>query len=143
LVVEPDPSKLRKSAGFRLRTGIEAAASPGRNHWDVVVNATPHAAALLEYVPRIRAGGRFCLFSALTTSENLPVSWLNEFHYREIQLSGAYGCTRRQMRRALGILEVHRKGVEALIENTVSLDGVEDALTAVWEGGVLKMVVRI
>jgi threonine dehydrogenase-like Zn-dependent dehydrogenase len=72
----------------------------------------------------------------------IPVSWLNELHYREIQVSGAYGCTRQQMRRALGILDAHWKDVEWLIEDTVTLDRVPDALSAIWEGRVLKVVVQ-
>lgn len=143
LVVEPDPSKLRKSGMFRRHAGIEGSELPTGDPWDVVVNATPQAATLLEGVHRIRTGGRFCLFSGFTGSEMIPVSWLNELHYREIQVSGAYGCTRQQMRRALSILDAHRKDVEWLIEDTVSLDRVPDALSAIWEGSVLKVVVQL
>lgn len=142
-VVEPHPSKLRKSLTFRLRSGIEASESTDRHGWDVVVNAAPQGATLLEGVPRIRKGGRFCLFSGFTTAETIPVSWLNEIHYREIQVAGAYGCTRPQMRRALDIMVAHRLAVEALIEDTVTLDGVERALAAVGEGTVLKVVVAV
>jgi len=142
-VVEPDPSKLRKSRMFRGHTGMEASEVPRGAPWDVVVNAAPQAATLLEGVPRIRTGGRFCFFSAFTGSEMIPVSWLNELHYREIQVSGAYGCTRRQMRRALSILGAHRQEVEWLIEDTVALDRVPDALSAIWEGSVLKVVVQL
>ena len=141
-VVEPDSSKLEKSRMFRGRVGMEASESPMGAPWDVVVNAAPQAATLLDGVPRIRTGGRFCFFSAFTGSEMIPVSWLNELHYREIQVAGAYGCTRQQMRRALGILDAHRKDVEWLIEDTVTLDRVPDALSAIWEGRVLKVVVQ-
>lgn len=141
-VVEPDPSKLQKSRMFRDHTGMDASESPMGAPWDVVVNAAPQAATLLEGVPRIRTGGRFCLFSGFTGSEMIPVSWLNELHYREIQVSGAYGCTRQQMRRALSILDAHREDVEWLIEDTVTLDRVPDALSRMWEGGVLKVVVQ-
>jgi threonine dehydrogenase-like Zn-dependent dehydrogenase len=141
--VDPDRRKLAKGRLFRLGTGIEASEAPGAGPWDVVVNAAPDGATVLEGISRVRKGGRFCLFSGLTSPEAVPVSWLNEIHYREIQVSGAYGCTREQMRRALGIIAAHRAGVEMLIEERVSLDHVTDSLSAIWDGRALKVVVDL
>jgi threonine dehydrogenase-like Zn-dependent dehydrogenase len=143
LIADPDRIKLERSRMFRLGSGMEASDSPGTGAWDVVVNAAPSVSTLLEGLPRIRSGGRFCLFSGLAGSESVPVSLLNELHYREIQVSGAYGCTRGQMLRALLILNAHRECVEWLIEDSIGLEGVPDALSAILAGGVLKYVVDL
>jgi threonine dehydrogenase-like Zn-dependent dehydrogenase len=142
-IVDPDRSRLEKSRLFRMRAGIEASHAPGAGPWDVVVNAAPAASTVMEGISRVRNGGRFCLFSALASKEAMTVSWLNELHYREIELSGAYGCTREQMRRALGIIADHRESVERLIQERASLDRVSDALSAIWAGRVLKIVVDL
>jgi threonine dehydrogenase-like Zn-dependent dehydrogenase len=141
LIVDPDRSKLEKSRMFRFQSGIEASDSPGGGAWDVVVNAAPFLPTFVEGLPRIRSGGRFCLFSALSGSETVPVSLLNELHYREIQVSGAYGCTREQMQRALFVIDTHRECVEWLIEDDITLESVPDALSAILAGRVLKYVV--
>jgi threonine dehydrogenase-like Zn-dependent dehydrogenase len=141
LIVEPDRSKLDKSRMFRLKSGVEASDSMGGATWDVVVNAAPFLSTFEEGLPRLRRGGRFCLFSAFTGSEMVPVSLLNELHYREIQVSGAYGCTREQMQRALAVIDANRECAEWLIEETISLVRVPDALSAILAGRVLKYVV--
>jgi threonine dehydrogenase-like Zn-dependent dehydrogenase len=141
LVVDPDRSKLEKSRMFRLKAGIEACDSLVSGTWDAAVNAAPHVSALTDGLSRLRSGGRFCLFSALPGSETLPVSLLNELHYREIQVSGAYGCTREQMQRALGILDAHRDSAAWLVEESIGLERVPDALSAILSGRVLKYVV--
>jgi len=140
-IVDPDRSKLEKSRMFRLKSGIEASDSPGGGAWDVVVNAAPSLSTFIEGLPRIRSGGRFGLFSAFSGSETVPVSVLNELHYREIQVSGAYGCTREQMQRALLVIDTHRECVEWLIEESITLERVPDALSAILAGRVLKVVV--
>jgi L-iditol 2-dehydrogenase len=142
MVVDPDGAKLDKSRRFRLETGIEASVSTGRGTFDVVVNATPSLSALTDAIPRVRSGGRFCLFSGFSGAESVPVALLNEVHYREIQLCGAYGCTREQMHRAVCILDTHREAGAWLIEERISLDQVQEAIPSILTERVLKYVVE-
>jgi L-iditol 2-dehydrogenase len=142
IIVDPNGVKLDKSRMFRLKTGIEASVSAGRGTFDVLVNATPSLSALTDGVPLVRSGGRFCLFSGLSGAESVPAALLNELHYREIQVCGAYGCTQDQMHRAVSILDAHREAVEWLIEERISLDQVQDAISSILTGRVLKYVVE-
>ena len=141
-IVDPDAAKLDRSRMFRLKTGVEAAPSSDRDAFDLAVNATPALSALVDGVSRIRSGGRFCLFSGLPAAEAIPAAWVNDLHYREIQVCGAYGCTRDQMQRAVSLLDAHREPAEWLIEDRISLGQVQDALTTILTGRALKYVVE-
>ncbi|NTV83949.1 MAG: hypothetical protein HGA23_06570 [Bacteroidales bacterium] len=91
----------------------------------------------------MRPGGVFCLFSGLTDTRTLPAFLLNEIHYRQLTVLGAYGCTRRQMREALALIENHADSVELLVEAVIGLDRSIEALKNVLSGKSMKIVVRI
>lgn len=142
-IVDPDGLKLERSGMFRLKTGMEASTHPPGNTFDVVINAAPALSTLSEGIPRVRSGGRFCLFSGLTGTDAVSLSLVNELHYREIQVCGAYGCTKTQMERALSVLDADPDAGEWLVEERISLDDVEGALSAILGGRVLKYVVEL
>jgi threonine dehydrogenase-like Zn-dependent dehydrogenase len=142
-IVDPDGLKLEKSKMFRLKTGIEASSTISGDAFDVAVNAAPALSTLSEGMARVRSGGRFCLFSGISGTESVALSLVNELHYREIQMCGAYGCTRSQMERALSLLEANRDAAERLIEERISLNGVQDAFFTILAGRVLKYVVEL
>ena len=68
-------------------------------------------------------------------------SLLNEVHYRQLKVVGAYGCTRRQMGRSLGIIQAHGKALALLIEERITLEAVPSALPKILLGQALKIVV--
>lgn len=146
IVVEQNPLKLQKSEKFREALGIERAldchslrASP----FDVVVNAAPSPGILPEGIDRLKAGGCFCLFSGLTGDTAYPVSLLNEIHYRQLHLVGAYGCTRRQMEWALTLLSALPEPAACLIDGIIALEEVPAALDAILAGNALKFIAKL
>ena len=108
---------------------------------DAALNAAPSTAAMLDGLARLRSGGRFCLFSGLTDDQRVPSGVLNEIHYRQLRVSGAYGCTRSQMTRALEILSDFRPAAEWLIEARIPLSAVPSVLPRVAEGRAMKTIV--
>ena len=142
-IVEPNPEKLLRSDGFRKALGISGSVEPTNDRFDIVINAAPTVGTFTDGVPRLRPGGSFCIFSGFTDEEPIPVPLLNEVHYRQLQVTGAYGCTRHQMREALRILAEHAECAALLIEETISLEQTPEALSRIRSGGALRYVVRL
>jgi D-arabinose 1-dehydrogenase-like Zn-dependent alcohol dehydrogenase len=132
------PEKLQRTESFRRRIG---ALPCEQKRYDVVINAAPSTETFIEGMTRLDFGGRFCLFSGLTDDRRVPAALLNEIHYRQLRVSGAYGCTRAQMTSALGILDDFRDVVELLIEARIPLASVPVVLPAVADGLALKTIV--
>jgi L-iditol 2-dehydrogenase len=107
---------------------------------DVVVPACPDPRALEWGLELLRPGGRLVLFSGLAGSPRLD---LNQLHYRELALVGAYGCNAGQNRRALEILARRAGKAEALISARLPLERVAQALEMAASGRGLKVVVEM
>ena len=142
-VVEIDPEKVHRTSRFLRRTGIEICTNPARDDFDLAVNAAPSAEAFKDALPRLKAGGRFCFFSGLTTREGIQADLFNEIHYRQLEVVGAYGCTREQMNRAVQILARRPDDVESLIDRLISLHEVPSILPLVLSGKALRFVVSV
>ena len=102
-LVETNSRKLERSEGFRMRFGITGSVETKRAEFDAAVNATAALGTLPEGLSRLKSGGWFCLFSGFPKEGLLPVNPINEIHYRQLHVVGAYGCTRAQMERAVSV----------------------------------------
>ena len=122
-VVEPSLSRRRLSHDFLQAFGAEIFPVPPANTiFDAAVNATSSPDSLLCGLRKIRDGGAFCLFSGFPNdSEAFTSDVMNEIHYRELNMCGAYGCTRLQMRRALALLVKHADLADQLISGVFPL----------------------
>lgn len=142
-MVEPAAPKLARSREFRNLLGIQGCSECGESGFHAAVNAAPSARTVEDGLPRLRPGGVFCLFSGLTDARPIPATLLNEIHYRQLTVLGAYGCTRRQMREALALMENHAESLKLLVEAVIGLDRSIEALKDVLSGRSLKIVVRL
>jgi L-iditol 2-dehydrogenase len=140
-LVETNSRKLDRSREFRSSFGITGSLACEGGEYDATVNAAASPSTFIEGIFRLRAGGRFCLFSGFSHGEPIPVGLINEIHYRQLHVVGAYGCTRDNMAKALVLLQCYRDEIESLIEDRIGLDQVPDALSAVLSGQALKFVV--
>jgi threonine dehydrogenase-like Zn-dependent dehydrogenase len=111
--------------------------------FDVVINATSDPNTLAEGLLKLKAGGKYCLFSGFTKNVNVPSDLLNEIHYKQLTLIGAYGSTKRQMEIALKILESNSQIVNLLIHKIISLENVPTILPEILLGQTLKYVVNL
>ena len=98
LIVENNPLRIQQTETFRMRLGLNAVPQYGGLSSDLVVNACSSLDAFRQGLWQLRSGGRFCLFSGFPDEAEASASLLNEVHYRQLKVVGAYGCTRRQMR---------------------------------------------
>ena len=142
-VMERSESKLRRASTLRDATGVPAGTHLPEERFHAAVNAAPGVETLRAGVERLWPGGRFCLFSGLTGEEPVEPSFLNEIHYRQLTVTGAYGCTRGQMGRALDLLTSHRAAFEGLLEERISLERVPERMEGVLSGELFKFVVEM
>ena len=72
-----------------------------------------------------------------------PVSQLdmNQLHYKELAILGAYGATRRQYRITMDYLNRRRDDLTAVVTHRFPLDGIGEAFETIRSGAGLKMVI--
>lgn len=128
---------------FLDRAEIRVSADEFEVEFDRAVNAAPEVATVTQGFSRLKPGGAFCLFSGLIQDAPVPVSTLNRLHYRQLRLVGAYGCTRLQMVKALGILADHKDILALLIQDRISLDRVSMVLPKLLSGESLKYIIEL
>ncbi|MFP4031993.1 MAG: alcohol dehydrogenase catalytic domain-containing protein [Desulfococcaceae bacterium] len=141
VIWEIRPDRLAETRAFRDRVGVpeDAGASTG---YDAALNAAPAGSTIGEGLARLRPGGRFCLFSGLTGGSPPSLADLNRIHYRQLTVTGAYGCTRDGMRKALQILAECPNEAALLVEAEVGLAEVPELLPTILEGRGLRRVIR-
>lgn len=142
-MVEKDPRTLLRSEKLRQRLRIDAHTKIIGTDFDVCINAASAYDTFPQGLDSLRSGGRFCLFSGLSGIDCLPLGDLNEIHYRQLNVSGAYGCTREQMYEAVEVLHDYSQEAELLLEAEIGLEDVETWLGRIAGGGVFKVLVDL
>ncbi len=142
-LVETNRRKLERSSTLRDAFNIPGDVEGPHTEFDTAINATPDLGTLSEGLQRLRPDGNFCLFSGFPGHDQLPASLLNEVHYRQLHLVGAYGCTRDQMVRGLALLDQQGNVFAPLIEDCISLEQVAAIMPAVLSGASFKHIVQL
>jgi L-iditol 2-dehydrogenase len=142
-IVEKEPSRLEQSQVYLDRLGISADIRPPTNGFEAAINACASTETFFLGLRYVRAGGSFCLFSGLPHEESVTTDVINEIHYRQLHVTGAYGCTKAQLREALDIIGRHERDVELLVEREITLEEVAGHLHRIAGGQALKILVRI
>jgi L-iditol 2-dehydrogenase len=139
-LIETNSRKLYRSMKFQRSLVITGGLTCDRGEFDAVINAAAAPSTFIEGIYKLKAGGWFCLFSGFSGGDPIPLGLINEIHYRQLHVVGAYGCTRDNMGKALVLLQCYRDDIESLIEDRIGLEQVPDALSAVLAGQALKFV---
>jgi D-arabinose 1-dehydrogenase-like Zn-dependent alcohol dehydrogenase len=137
-VLEKSPEKIEKSKDFAKKTGIEIN-QKFDDLFNVAVNAASSPDAFSDAIIKVLPGGFVIFFSGL--SENIPVKTFNEIHYKQLKVCGAYGCTKKQMEKAIDFLNKKSEAFEHLIEKTVDLGKVANIMPYVESGKYFKFTI--
>lgn len=143
LVVEKNPEKIKMVSRFCDENDIPISGAVNGEGFDAAVNATPDLNTLVDGVARLKSGGKFCLFSGFNDKSPVSAGLLNEVHYRQLTLVGAYGSTKRQMQLALKIFESNPEVIRRLIQRIIKLEEVPLVLPEILSGQTLKYIVKI
>jgi L-iditol 2-dehydrogenase len=142
-VVETDRRKLERSKEFRAPFGITGSLDCSGVEFDAVINATSAPTTFPQGISKLKAGGWFCLFSGFSSEAPVPTNLINDIHYRQLHLVGAYGCTRDQMVKAVTLLQHRQDQLELLIEDRIGLEQVPAVLSLVLSGQAFKYIVAV
>jgi threonine dehydrogenase-like Zn-dependent dehydrogenase len=142
-VVEKSPEKMSLAAKFCKKAEVSTSSAPPSEAFDVAINAASDLNTFTAGIAKLKAGGKFCLFSGFTSKDTLQAELLNEVHYRQLTVVGAYGSTKRQMQTALEIFANNPETIRLLIHRVIGLEDVPFVLPEILRGQALKFVVKI
>jgi L-iditol 2-dehydrogenase len=122
LSIEPDR---------RRREIAKGSVACGSEKFDVCIVAVGSRQAYQEALGAMNPRGRLVIFSGLHPSEDeLPLS-LNQLHYHEQTIVGAYGCSFRHGVQALHSIATGAVAVEDMISHRMPLSELDEALQIV------------
>jgi len=142
-VVEKNPEKIKLVKQFCKETEISISEVVAFDNFDVAINAAPDPNTLLDGISKLTNGGKYCLFSGFTKNVSIPADLLNEVHYRQLTIVGAYGSTKPQMEKALRIFENYPQTIRLIIHKIIDLENVPAVLPKILLGQTLKYIVKM
>jgi L-iditol 2-dehydrogenase len=96
---------------------------------DVVIAATPEAELGSHLLKLLSPGGRLCIFSGPRPGNYSPEMDLRSVHYRELTISGSYGCSSRHNKMALELIASGALDLKWLLTKRTSLERIEEAFS--------------
>jgi L-iditol 2-dehydrogenase len=96
---------------------------------DVILTATPDVRVDSSLLRLLNSGGRICLFSGPLPDNYAVRMDIRQLHYRELKISGAYGCSSRQNREAVNLLVTGEIEADWIITKRTSLENINEALS--------------
>jgi L-iditol 2-dehydrogenase len=108
---------------------------------DVILTATPEAEISGALLRLLSPGGRLCVFSGPRPDNQMQLMDLKHIHYRELTLTGAYGCSSRHNRVALSLLGSGAIDADWIITLRASLSEIHDAFAYSGQRRGLKPVI--
>lgn len=143
VLMDNDPARLRELgfSGVDAQQGnaLETARQALEGGADVILPACSDPRALTWGLELLNPGGRLVIFSGLKEPAYLD---LNQVHYRELTLIGAYGCTAAQNERALDLLTSGLVPADLIISHRLPLYSVLKGLDLMEQRACLKVVIN-
>ena len=112
-----------------------------KHSYDYAVNTAAGTDAFETSLHSLKPGGTLLFFSGINNSEKIPVSFFNEIHYRQLTLSGAYGCRKSDMEQALKIMKNKDDFFTSLIEKYIKHEEVGETISKVYSGQYLRFII--
>jgi L-iditol 2-dehydrogenase len=85
---------------------------------------------------------RVVYFAGLPKHDPVSALDMNQLHYKELAILGAYGATRRQYRLTMEYLNRRRDDLAPVVTHRFPLDQIADGFEAIRSGGGLKVVIE-
>ncbi|MBF0231644.1 MAG: nicotinate-nucleotide--dimethylbenzimidazole phosphoribosyltransferase [Desulfamplus sp.] len=139
-VIEKKEEKIKKITPFLEATAISCMKDTVESEFDAVINACADHIAFSLGVVKVARGGKFSFFSGITKNEHLESNLINLLHYKEVELSGAYGLTRKNMLDAVSFMESNIPFLEMLVEDVVRPEEIVKLMPDVLSGNTLKYI---
>jgi L-iditol 2-dehydrogenase len=85
---------------------------------------------------------RIVYFAGLPKHDPVSPLDMNQLHYKELAILGAYGATHRQYRITMDYLDRRRDDLGRVVTHRFPLDGIAEAFETIRSGAGLKMVIQ-
>ncbi|MBI0583019.1 MAG: alcohol dehydrogenase catalytic domain-containing protein [Methanomassiliicoccus sp.] len=149
LVVEPDGDRRRLAVRMGAERAIGTDEPPceaimewsGGQGADVAMLATPKVRPDDDMLRAMAPRGRICLFSGLPRDDPRALLDINQLHYRELSMVGAYGCTSGSNAEAFRLLAEGSVDLRPLISRRMPLGAIDEAFMMIEERRALKCVI--
>ncbi len=147
LGVDPDPDRVARAGTILGAAGAERmdegwiGRARGRvdgGGFDVVIVAVGSSPAIDTAIELVEPGGQVLAFAGLPADARTVALDMNDLHYRQLSLVGAFGGTPETFRRAASWLQQHPFDVRAFTPERFALDRANEAFEAVAAGRGLK-----
>lgn len=142
LIVENNQAKINLSQAFCKKANI-AIAQNALGSFDVAINAAPDPKTLLDGITKLSKSRKYCIYSGFIKNISIPTDLLNEVHYKQLTVTGAYGSTKNQMCTALKIFQSNLENIKLLIHKIIRLEEVPSVFPEILSGQALKYVVDL
>ena len=106
-----------------------------------VIVAAPSKQAQQAALEMAAKRARVVYFAGLPKHDPVSPLDMNQLHYKELEILGAYGATHRQYRLTMDYLERRRNELAAVVTHRFPLDRIGEAFETIRSGSGLKMVV--
>lgn len=122
--------------------GVEEVASrTGGAGVERVSVAAPAKAAQQAALEMAAKRARVVYFAGLPKHDPVSPLDMNQLHYKELSILGAYGATHRQYRITMGYLNRRREDLAGVVTHRFPLDRIDRAFETIRSGAGLKMVI--
>ncbi len=108
---------------------------------DVILTASPEFRIDNNLHKLLAPGGRICIFSGPRPGNYEELISLRSIHYREQTITGSYGCSSQQNRKAAELLTTGMINADWIITKKTHISGIQDALSHSSKRSGLKSVV--
>jgi L-iditol 2-dehydrogenase len=107
---------------------------------DVVICAIGKPELANEALRMVRPRGRVNLFAGFSKNIQAELD-VNAIHYNELNITGAFGLTRRQFKSALDMIATGQVEVDSMLTHRFALADIQHALAIAEQGSALKVVI--
>ena len=106
-----------------------------------VIVAAPSKEAQQSALEMAGKRARVVYFAGLPKHDSVSPLDMNQLHYKELAVLGAYGATHRQYRITMEYLNRRREDLGPIVTHRFPLDRIADAFATIRSGAGLKMVI--
>jgi L-iditol 2-dehydrogenase len=103
--------------------------------------AAPAKAAQQAALEMAAKRARVVYFAGLPKHDPVSPLDMNELHYKELAILGAYGATHRQYRITMDYLNRRRDDLAGVVTHRFPLERIDEAFETIRSGAGLKMVI--
>lgn len=140
-IIEKSQEKIARLRVICELNDIELCKDTVEADFDLAMNCCDSHIAFCLCISKLRKGGRLTFFSGLEKNEEIDTNLLNLVHYKELELSGAYGPRKEHMVQAIPFCNRQQNNLAMLIEKVIAPKEVESVLPQILTGSILKYIV--